>query len=76
MRWAPVNGLVGPEGLVPGDFVPAFLLGIVGLVWCVVRRERVGLLVGLALVGSAGYLLLPLLDLGLINNGRLCRIGT
>lgn len=71
MRWTPVTGLLGSEGAVPGDLAPALVLGAIGIVWCVVRKDRVGLLLGLVVVPAVGYLILPRLDVGLINNGRL-----
>ena len=71
MRWASVTGILGSEGLIPTDLVPALVLGVGGLVWSLIRKDRVGLLVGLVVVPLAGYLLLPWFDVGLINNGRL-----
>ncbi|MGB9357710.1 MAG: hypothetical protein WCC01_04050, partial [Acidimicrobiia bacterium] len=71
MRWVPLDGLLGSESLVPADFVPALLLGIAGLVWCVRRRERVGLLIGLAVGPFVAYFVLPFLDIGVLTNGRL-----
>ena len=71
MQWAPVTGLFGSEALIPGDLIAALVVGLAGLIWCVLRRDRVGLLIGLVVVPLAGYLILPRLDIGLINNGRL-----
>ena len=71
MRWASVTGILGSEGLIPADLVPALVLGVGGFVWSLIRKDRVGPLVGLVVVPLAGYLLLPRLDVGLINNGRL-----
>ena len=71
MQWAPVTGLFGSEALIPGDLIAALVVGVAGLIWCVLRRDPVGLLIGLVVVPLAGYLILPRLDIGLINNGRL-----
>ena len=71
MRWAPLTGVLGSEGLVPAELVPALLVGLAGLVWCVVRRDRVGLLIGLAVFPVVAYFVLPLLGVGVLTNGRL-----
>ena len=80
MGWSPVTGLVG-GGIAPGivatplpnEFVPIFALGIVGLVWTIVRREDVSVLIGMTILPAIAYwfLQLPNVDFTAVYNGRL-----
>jgi hypothetical protein len=74
MGWSPVTGLRGdtsPGTPFPGEFIPIVVLGTVGMVWSMLRREDVGVLVWLTLLPIFGYIVLPLLDITMLYNARL-----
>ncbi len=71
MRWGAVTNLVGAESPVPLEIVPAVLLAVGGVAWCVVRRAEVAPLISLGVVALVGYFLLPWIGVGVLNNGRL-----
>ena len=78
MGWFPVQGLVGETsspGIVatpfPDEFMPVIALGLVGIVWSLVRREDVSTLAVLTIVPFLLYIFLPQWDITRLYNGRL-----
>jgi len=75
MGWAPVTTIVGsyqnPGSPIPGEFVPVLALGIVGMVWTLLRRDHVGIAIWLTLFPLAGYFLIAYLDFTVLYNARL-----
>jgi hypothetical protein len=78
MGWSPVQGLIG-EGSSPGivstpipdELVPILILGVIGMVWTLMRREDVAVLLTLTIVPLLGYVFLPQLGLTKLYNARL-----
>jgi hypothetical protein len=63
MGWSPVENVIGdanPGSPVPGEFVPILALGLIGVVWTLLRRDDVVVLVSMAFVPLAGYFLIAL----------------
>ncbi len=74
MGWAPVTNIIGdtnPGSPFPGEFIPVLVLGIVGLIWTMLRRDDVSVLVWLTLLPLVGYFLLPKLGITMLYNARL-----
>ena len=74
MGWSPVTGLLGeqsPGTPIPGEFVPVVILGGVGMVWSMLRRDDVAALAWLTVLPIVGYLVLPLLGITILYNARL-----
>ncbi len=74
MGWSAVTGLRGdtsPGTPFPGEFIPVVVLGGVGMVWSMLRREDVGTLVWLTLMPLVGYIVLPALGITMLYNARL-----
>jgi hypothetical protein len=74
MGWHAVTALRGdqsPGSPLPGEFVPVAILGGVGMVWSLLRRDDVGTLAWLTVMPIAGYLLLPLAGVTMLYNARL-----
>jgi len=74
MGWSAVTGLVGeqsPGTPLPGEFVPVVILGGVGVVWSMLRRDDVVALAWLTVLPIVGYLVLPLLGVTILYNARL-----
>ena len=78
MKWNPVEGLVGETsspGIVatpfPDEFVPIAVLGLIGLVWALLRRDDVSTLVVMTLSAVLMYRFLPDWTGTRLYNGRL-----
>jgi hypothetical protein len=78
MHWDPVRGLVGETfspGIIatpfPDEFVPIAVVGLIGLVWSLARREDVSVLAALTIVPALLYIFLPLWGITRLYNGRL-----
>ena len=78
MGWNPVSGLIGNTsnpGItatpIPDDFVPILVLGLIGLVWTLLRRDEIAVLLAMTVLPLAGYFLLPKLGLTKLYNARL-----
>lgn len=74
MGWEPVRYLVGdtnPGSALPGELVPFAVVGLVGMVWTLLRRDDVAVLVGLTLAPLVAYLVLPLTGYTALYNARL-----
>ncbi|MEA2022810.1 MAG: hypothetical protein U9N79_00815 [Actinomycetota bacterium] len=74
MGWAPVGNIVGdttPGSPLPGEFIPVLVLGLVGMVWTMLRRDDVTVLVWLTLLPLAGYFILPKIGITALYNARL-----
>lgn len=77
MGWSPVKGILGEPfpGTVatpfPDELIPYVALGLIGLIWAFMRRERVASLVVLTLIGVGGYFLIPLSSETIVYNARL-----
>ncbi|MEA3502242.1 MAG: hypothetical protein U9R47_05655 [Actinomycetota bacterium] len=74
MGWAPVTNIVGdtnPGSPLPGEFVPVLVLGLIGMVWTMLRRDDVMVLVWLTLLPLAGYFVLPKIGITALYNARL-----
>lgn len=74
MGWAPVTNVVGdaiPGSPFPGEFIPILVLGVIGMLWTMLRRDDVAVLAWLTLLPLAGYFLLPKIGVTVLYNARL-----
>ncbi|MDK1016241.1 MAG: hypothetical protein QGD95_01935 [Actinomycetota bacterium] len=75
MGWAPVTAIVGnyqgPGSLIPGGLVPILVLGFIGMMWTMLRRDSVGIAIWMTLFPVAGYFLIAVIDLTVLYNARL-----
>ncbi len=74
MGWAPVTNIVGdtnPGSPFPGEFIPILVLGLIGMVWTMLRRDDVMVLTWLTLLPLAGYFILPKIGITALYNARL-----
>ena len=74
MGWAPVTNVVGdssPGSPFPGEFIPILVLGLIGMLWTMLRRDDVVVLVWLTLLPLVGYFLLPKVGVTVLYNARL-----
>ena len=74
MGWDAVRNVVGdanPGSPFPGEFIPILVLGAIGLVWTMLRRDDVSVLAWLTLMPLAGYFLLPKFGITVLYNARL-----
>ncbi len=75
MGWSPVTTIVGnyqnPGSPIPGEFVPVLALGIIGMVWTLVRKDHVGIAIWMTLFPLAGYFLIAYLNFTVLYNARL-----
>ncbi len=74
MGWSPVTGILGdtnPGTPFPGEFIPIAVLGAVGMVWAMLRRDDVAPLAWLTVLPLVGYFVLPKLGLTMLYNARL-----
>lgn len=74
MGWAPVRNVVGdaiPGSPLPGEFIPIFVLGMIGLVWTALRRYDVVVLVWLAALPLIGYFVIAKIEFTVLYNARL-----
>jgi hypothetical protein len=78
MGWFPVQGLLGETsspGIVatpfPDEFMPIAVLGLIGMVWALVRREDVSTLVLMTIAPFLLYIFLPQQGITRLYNGRL-----
>ncbi len=74
MGWAPVANVIGdanPGSPLPGEFIPVLVLGLVGMMWTMLRRDDVMVLAWLTLLPLAGYLVLPKIGVTALYNARL-----
>jgi hypothetical protein len=77
MNWDPVRGLVG-EGAspqivattLPDEFVPVFVLAVIGTVWMLLRRDDISVLLTMALVPAFVYWLFGVIDFTELYNAR------
>jgi hypothetical protein len=74
MGWAPVTNVVGdaiPGSPFPGEFIPILVLGVVGMLWTMLRRDDVAVLAWLTLLPLVGYFVLPKIGITMLYNARL-----
>ncbi len=74
MGWFPVQNIVGdtnPGSPFPGEFIPIFVVGVIGLIWTSLRRDDVVVLLWLTIVPLVGYLVIARLDFTILYNARL-----
>jgi hypothetical protein len=75
MGWAPVRTVLGnyqnPGSPIPGELVPVLVIAVVGVLWTLARRDRVGILLWMTLWPLAGYFLIARIDLTILYNARL-----
>ena len=78
MNWDPVRGLIGETfspGIIatplPDEFVPIAVVGLIGLLWTLVRRDDISVLATMTIVPALLYLFLPLWGVSRLYNGRL-----
>ena len=74
MGWAPVTNIVGdatPGSPFPGEFIPVLVLGLVGMLWTMLRRDDVVVLAWLTLLPLVGYVILPKIGVTVLYNARL-----
>ncbi len=76
MGWTPLTGIRG-AGIsnvgtpLPNEFIPIFALGIIGMVWALLRREDVGVLLTMTVLPLFGYLLIAEQGWTILYNARL-----
>lgn len=75
MGWQPVETIVGsyqnPGSPIPGEFVPVLAVGIVGILWALLRKDTVGTLLVLTVWPLVGYFLIAHFELTVLYNARL-----
>lgn len=74
MGWNPVTNIVGdtaPGSPIPGEFVPVFVVGIIGILWTLFRRDGAGILVWLTVGPLIGYFVIAHLGHTILYNARL-----
>ena len=74
MGWAPVENVVGdaiPGSPLPGELVPILVIGLIGVVWTMLRRDDVSVLVWMTVVPLVAYFVLPQLGVTVLYNARL-----
>ena len=75
MGWAPVKTIIGnyqnPGSPIPGELVPVLVIGIIGMLWTTLRRDRVGIAMWMTLFPLAGYFLIAYFELTILYNARL-----
>ena len=74
MGWSPVANIVGdtnPGSPFPGEFIPIVVLGLIGIIWTMLRRDDVMVLAWLTLLPLAGYFILPKVGVTVLYNARL-----
>ena len=75
MGWAPVKTILGayqaPGSPIPGEFVPVLVVGVIGVVWTMLRRDRVGIMLWLTTGPLIGYFVIADLELTVLYNARL-----
>ena len=74
MGWAPVKNIVGdatPGSPLPGEFIPILVLGVIGILWTMLRRDDVVVLAWLTLLPLVGYFVLPKVGVTVLYNARL-----
>jgi hypothetical protein len=74
MGWSPVTNIVGdtnPGSPLPGEIIPILVLGLIGMVWTMLRRDDVMVLAWLTLLPLAGYFILPKIGITALYNARL-----
>lgn len=74
MGWAPVTNIVGddiPGSPLPGEFIPILIIGIIGMLWTMLRRDDVAVLAWLTLLPLVGYFVLPKIGVTVLYNARL-----
>ena len=70
LNWSPTTGIFGDGLPVPMEIVPVLVLGVVGFVWSAKRGDQIGLLLGMTLSPLVLYVLMPLLGISNMHNGR------
>ena len=68
MGWSPVEGF---ENIVPREFIPIAVLGIIGLAWSLARGHDVVVGIWLAVIPVMGFLLFPIIGWTKLYNARL-----
>ena len=74
MGWAPVTNVIGdaiPGSPLPGELIPILVLGIIGAVWTMLRRDDVSMLLWMTAMPVVAYFLLPRLGVTVLYNARL-----
>lgn len=75
MGWAPVTTIVGayqaPGSPIPGEFVPVLVLGVIGVLWTMQRRDGIGIMLWLTVGPLIGYFVIAELELTVLYNARL-----
>jgi uncharacterized membrane protein len=76
MGWTPLTGIRG-AGIsnvgtpLTNEFIPIFVLGLIGMVWSLLRREDVRVLITMTIVPLLGYLLIAEQGWTILYNARL-----
>ncbi len=76
MGWTPLTGIRG-AGIsnvgtpLPNEFIPIFALGVIGMIWSLLRREDIGVLLTLTVLPLFGYLLIAEQGWTILYNARL-----
>ena len=74
MGWSPVTAILGdtnPGSPIPGEFVPVLVVGLVGILWTLFRRDGVGIFLFLTVGPLVGYFLISKFGLTMLYNARL-----
>ena len=74
MGWAPVTNIIGdtnPGSPLPGEFIPVVIVGLIGILWTLFRKDGVGTFIFLTVGPLLGYFVIAELELTVLYNARL-----
>ena len=75
MGWSPVRTVVGnyqnPGSPIPGELVPVLAVAVIGILWTLLRRDRILIALWLTLFPLAGYFLIAHFEFTILYNARL-----
>jgi hypothetical protein len=74
MGWAPVRNIIGdtnPGSPFPGEFIPVVVVGAIGILWTLFRKDGVNTFVLLTVGPLIGYFVIAELELTALYNARL-----
>lgn len=75
MGWSPVTAIIGnyqnPGSAIPGELVPVLVIGLIGMVWTMLRRDTAGIAIWMTLAPLAAYFVIAQLGFTVLYNARL-----
>jgi hypothetical protein len=74
MGWAPVTNIIGdtnPGSPLPGEFIPVVIVGVIGMLWTLFRKDGIGTFAFLTIGPLIGYFVIAELELTVLYNARL-----